>query len=182
MNDAMVKLQVVRALGWSSYKRQVHNAYRDFRECCSAKGIEFWKPIADDDRRRILAFKQYTEKIGLPYAESLAIVLDYWRQKVPSKRAHGLPVIIAALTGSISRVILRDYVEREYPDGENLTTIRFMRREATLNVGERVIGERQHASETMSFAAEAAEKREARETAVERLKENLRAYRGNPWR
>jgi hypothetical protein len=71
------------------------------------------------DKFRVLNFISWVERYHVSLKEMLGILLPIWRKKFQTN-SKGLGVRLSLLVGPKSKEIIKQYIKKAYPNGENL--------------------------------------------------------------
>lgn len=174
------KLGVIREYGWKMYKRQVRKAFEQFSKVAESKGIQA-KFLPANDQRRILTLYRFCVDKGLPFREAVNLLLDFWEKRNPSRPGH-FPVRVSTIVGRLSRKILEQHIERNYPAGELSSMSRQLEKDELLDETISRLGIISVKGEGKLYGVHAANQRRVRRKAAQILRKNRRAYRGSPWK
>lgn len=138
-----------------------------------------------NDQLRLLTLRTWSLKYHLPVEEILKVLIGYWSKRFErgnKKGKKGLGCKIGTLCGDVSESILKTYIQKQYPGGENVTAWKIDKQARILRTTEM----RQFYSKTIQTFMKRYQQTTAKarkQTVVALSKGNLtrRRYPGNPW-
>jgi hypothetical protein len=74
--------------------------------------------VKRQDQLRLLNLLTWRDKFNLPVSEILAVVLKVWGNKYKGRNPKGLGVAISTICGPKSKQIIKEYIKKQYPNGE----------------------------------------------------------------
>lgn len=153
----------------------------------------YW--ISKDDEKRLLTWAVWSERYAVTIGWILRCLIPYYQDRFQKRRKidhrKGLPCKIATLTGKFSEWLIKQQLQKEFPDGENRELQRQLKREQIVRereereTGEEVMTRRKRLTdyEVISAYVDGYENRirERRKQLERERQKPQKPYRGSPW-
>lgn len=156
---------------------------------------KLWK-VSEADSCRLTKLLVWSERYGVSLEYILETLLTYYYDNLPkstrskSRMAKSLGVRVATLCGDVSLSILRNSLERDFPDGNNLAAFKEEEKERIAETVLNPDGLPRKARGPLQFKTVSAyvnaytRQMELRRRGVSRIARKMSkiAWRGNPWK
>lgn len=90
------------------------------REASNVSGRPIIIQVKRQDQLRLLNLITWTDKYSISLNEVLTVIFKVWTGKYKPRNPRGLGVAISTICGPKSKQIVKDYVKKTYPNGENI--------------------------------------------------------------